>query len=343
MDRSNERPLRALLLGLVSALGVLAPGSASAFCRTTTVSVPADYDPTQGCFTEGNLLWWRNACVGYSIQQSASRQVTLEQAEQAMATAFTKWTSTACPADDAGQARVSIDVRDEGPVACDTVQYNQTQPNQHVIMFRDDVWPYDDSNNTLALTTVTFDTDTGEIYDADMEINSTMTLTAWDPTNPDAPIPNGGYDFLSIVTHETGHFLGMAHSADIQATMYAHYTPGETVMRLLTADDVAGICSIYAPDGTRNASMAAVPPDGIVPEGACDATPRHGFTSECCAKLEVGADGKPTGQCAPPPTCGVASAPGRTGDGRLALAFAGLFALSCARRSRARWRSRASA
>ena len=77
-------------------------------------------------------------------------------------------------------------MRDEGPVECDQVQYNQDQPNQHVIIFRDDVWPYDDSNNTLALTTVTFDPDTGELYDADMEINSTenVPLTVSGPVAP---------------------------------------------------------------------------------------------------------------------------------------------------------------
>jgi MYXO-CTERM domain-containing protein len=191
-----------------------------------------------------------------------------------------------------------------------------------------------DQENTLALTTVTFDPDTGEIYDADMEINSTMALTAWDPNNPDAPIPADGYDFLSIVTHETGHFLGMAHSVDMQATMYAHYTQGETVMRLLTADDIDGICNIYPANGTRNASPMAVPPDGVVQEGSCDPTPRHGWTSECCAKLEIGPDGKPTGQCAPPKACSVAGGAGAGGDARFAVALAALAAVLVARRRR---------
>jgi hypothetical protein len=285
MGRSSRRALRPLLVGLASGLAALASRDARAFCRTTTVSVPADYDPTEGCFTQGNVLWWRNACVGYSIQRSASRQVTLEQAEQAMATAFTKWTSTACPADDAGESRVSIDVRDEGPVACDEVQYNQNQPNQHVILFRDDTWPYTDSNNTLALTTVTFDPDTGELYDADMEINSTPAIQL----TVSGPVPSGGYDFESVVTHESGHFLGMAHSPDSRATMFARYVEGSTSMRDLSEDDVSGICTAYPPDGTRTTSVGSP-----VPEDSCDPTPRHGFSSQCatpksgCARLAAG-------------------------------------------------------
>ena len=261
-----------------------APADARAFCRTTTVSVPADYDPTGGCFTEGNVLWWRNACVGYSIQKDASRQVTLLQAEQAIATAFAKWTGTACRADAAGRSRVGIDVRDEGPVACAEVQYNQSQPNQHVIVFRDGVWPYRDANNTLALTTVTFDPDTGELYDADMEINSApgITLTV------SGQVAAGGYDFDSVVTHETGHFLGMAHSPDSRATMFARYIQGSTSMRNLSEDDVSGICAAYPPDGTRTTSVGTP-----VTEDVCDPTPRHGFSTQCaqpqpsCVHLSV--------------------------------------------------------
>ena len=52
------------------------------------------------------------------------------------------------------------------------VHYNDNTTgmgNQHAIIFRDSGWPYpNDLNNTLGLTTaITFDPDTGEIYDAD--------------------------------------------------------------------------------------------------------------------------------------------------------------------------------
>jgi hypothetical protein len=313
MVRNRRRALLSLtaVQALTCALAVLAaPTRANAFCRTTTAPLPADYDPSQGCYDQGNVLWWRNACVGYSIQQNASRQVTLAQAEEAFATAFTKWTGTACPADDAGLSRVSIDVRDEGPVACSEVQYNQNEPNQHVIIFRDDVWPYDDANNTLALTTVTFDPDTGELYDADMEVNSTANV----PLTVSGPVPPGGYDFESIVTHETGHFLGMAHTPDARATMYARYVQGSTSMRDLAEDDVSGICSAYPPNGTRTTSIGS-----SVPEDACDPTPRHGFSTQC---------GAPQGGCAS--EIGPARTPGSAG----ALAAAGLVGCAIALRRR---------
>jgi hypothetical protein len=228
-----------------------------------------------GCWTAGLPLYWANACVSYDIQQNASKYVPFGVASEGIATAFSKWTSTVCPLSANTGGRVSIDVRDFGPVECGLVQYNENGPNQHVIVFRDSGWAHHDLSNTLALTTVTYDTETGEIYDADMEINTTTQ-----PLSTSATVPSGGYDFESIVTHETGHFLGMAHSTDTHATMYAHYTPGDEVMRNLTEDDVAGICDIYSPSGFRRVAKAASR-TGALEEGACDPTPRHGFTTQC--------------------------------------------------------------
>lgn len=256
----------------VLALGLVASRDAAAFCRTTTVPVSPDFSPRiDKCWDQGVPLFWRNSCVSYSIHERASRQVAYDDAANAFSRAFTKWTGASCPTEDGARSRVSIDVRDLGPVTCPTVDYNQSGGNQNVIVFRDDKWPHNDSSNTLALTTVTFNPETGEIYDADMEINTDeRKVTLGDP------VPNDGYDFDSIVTHEAGHFLGLAHSGDSRATMYANYAPGATAMRNLTSDDVAGICSIYRPDGTR------VVLDQKVTKGPqCDPTPRHGFTREC--------------------------------------------------------------
>jgi hypothetical protein len=197
---------------------------------------------------------------------------------QAMTAAFAKWEGATCPTLN-GSSKLSIDVRYLGPVACDKVEYNTNTsvPNANVILFRDDTWPHDDPNNTLALTTVTYNPSTGELYDADMEINTAQhTFTLADPIPPD------GFDFASAVTHESGHFLGLAHTPDDHATMFARYTQGATTMRNLAADDVAGICSVYLPDGTHSTST------GPVQEAACDPTPRHGFGSTCGSDAKSG-------------------------------------------------------
>ena len=54
------------------------------------------------------------------------------------------------------------------------------------------------------------------------------------------------------------------------STMYASYKAGQTVQRVLTDDDIEGICSIYRPDGKRsvlNDSVAAAPAMRSDPEG----------------------------------------------------------------------------
>ena len=276
---------------------------ADAYCRTTTCRVPAAFAPTPtSCYPDGfeeicanrdppqkvRALWWRNRCVGYSLNAAASRKIAFDDASLTMAQAFSKWTSTSCPSTSTGlcdggtcspsgaSSRVSIDLRDLGPTQCDVVKYftGAEERNQNAVIFRDDSWPHEEASRTLALTTVNFNKDTGEIYDADMEIN-----TANHRMSIGDDVPSDGYDFLSIMTHETGHFLGLAHSGDPLATMFARYEPGNTKMRNLTTDDIAGICAVYAPDGTRAVHESI--DGGIIAGESCDPEPRHGFGETC--------------------------------------------------------------
>jgi hypothetical protein len=325
-----------------AALWAAGERSAAAFCRTSTCPLPADFSPSAaGCEPTGfaqycaglsppvvpHPVWWRNACQSYDIQQDASKQVSYDVAVQSFATAFAKWTGVAC----SGGGHPSIQVENLGAVACNEVNYNDNTKgmgNQHVIIFRDDVWPYPhDLNNTLGLTTITFDPDTGEIYDADMEINSTVPLAVSDP------VPPSGNDFMSIITHESGHFFGMAHSNDSVATMYAHYTPGSTYMRNLTADDATGICDVYAPSGDRSVDTS-VSNGGIVAADACDPTPRHGFQSAC---IDPGGRGSGGGHGGCAVSTVPVSSPGESGPlpfrGSLAI-FAAAVALAARLRAR---------
>ena len=55
---------------------------------------------------------------------------------------------------------------------------------------------------------------------------------------------NSDYDLLTVAIHEFGHALGMDHSSISTADMYATYNG---IKQSLTADDTAGIDSIYGP------------------------------------------------------------------------------------------------
>ena len=143
------------------------------------------------------------------------------------------------------------------PDSGDCTSSSTCDPNTHdVIEFDDASWPYDDPVNTLALTTVTYGVRDGEIFEARTEINSFMhVLTIGEPSTGGDAI-----DLQTVLTHEAGHFLGLAHSPEQTAVMYAFYQPGLTQ---LTPDDEEAICSVYPPHASGCGCRLA--PEG--PEG----------------------------------------------------------------------------
>jgi hypothetical protein len=266
MLRSRRRRSLAWLAGV----GVVAvPCTSGAFCRTTTLPIPAGYDPTAtGCLTAGTSLAWPQMPVTYQIEAEASAQVSLALATPIFDRSFAKWAAAECTGADASQPP-ALSFQDLGPTdagyaSCDAGPCGFTaQTAPHVVIFRDDAWPYNDPSNTLALTTVTFGEDTGHIYAADMEINShehTISTAV--------PPPMGAYSLEAIATHEAGHFIGMAHSQIDTAVMFARYQPDAVT---LTQDDVDGVCAIYpqtAPkSGGGGCRVASVDTGGTRPDG----------------------------------------------------------------------------
>ncbi len=248
--------LTASLLTML-AIGLYA-SETSAYCRTASCSggvtgarcTPAL--PTD-CGIE---LFWKNPCVSFSMQQDASSQVSLSVATDIFEKAFQTWTNADC----GGGKHPRISVVNLGPVECHAHEYNKQAGNANVFLFQDTEWTHVGAGSTLALTTVTYNIDTGEIYDADMELNSANVSFTMD----DKIVK---FDLASIVTHETGHFLGLSHSTTGSATMFSDYTPGSVELRTLDPDDIAGICDIY-------------PPGDAIP-ASCDPSPRRGLASEC--------------------------------------------------------------
>jgi hypothetical protein len=244
------------------ALTCLVPRRALAFCRTTTNEsfVPTTDKP---CDDVGIPIAWASKCVGYSMQKNASVQIDLSHASAIAHDSFAEWAAHDCtPCGAAGPP--SVVAQDLGPVSCSNVEYTQDGANSNTIVFRDGTWPHE--SVALALTTVTFKLDTGEIYDADLEIQSNPKDIKLAVSEP---VPADGYDLRSIITHEAGHFLGLAHTqpSNPEATMFATYVPGETKKRSLEQDDVCGLCAAYPPTRAAN----------------CTPTPRGGLADTCGA------------------------------------------------------------
>ena len=313
LSRATARRRFPLAACALLALG-LAPRSAGAFCRTAScpdgVTGTACTPSVKDC-SGGVPIAWGSPCVSFWLQKDASSRIDLATAKQVFDAAFATWMDASCPGGGTPHIRIGYG----GTVACNEHEYNQKTGNANAIIFRDDGWPYQGGGNTLALTTVTYNLDTGEIYDADMELNSAGTGF----TTADTGVV---FDLPSIVTHEAGHFLGIAHSAVSDSTMFPDYKPGSTTLRDLTADDVSAICAAY-------------PPGGAIPS-TCDTTPRHGFESDCYAGGsgdDGGCDGdtKTDGCCTVAP--GAGGKRGSPSSGAVAIAL-GAAAAAARRRPR---------
>jgi len=214
------------------------------------------------------------SCITYDVQKDASTWIDYAHAVEAADAAFSAWSAVTCP--DSG-APPSLEIQNLGPVACSRHEYNDQDHsfggNANLIVFRDDQWVENAGTNTLALTTVTFNVNSGEIYDADIELNSHLGANGTTFLSADTPVPPNAFDLRSILTHEAGHFFGLAHSTQACSddghdcpTMNSVYRMGSDAFRDLEADDVAGICAVY-------------PVGRAATDNAC--TPRHGFSTDC--------------------------------------------------------------
>lgn len=108
---------------------------------------------------------------------------------------------------------------------------------------------WDESEQTLAITTVTYSRSTGRLLEADLQLNG----AGWLYTTVDSPVcpknaPAEGCvatDVQNTVTHELGHLLGFDHSQVEGSTMEATAPLGELGKRVIDEGTRAGLCAVY--------------------------------------------------------------------------------------------------
>ena len=290
---------QAIFLALVAASVVVGGAlDAQAYCRSTTCSGNCARDG-DGCKTEGAFLTWASSCVGFSVQSDGSEHIDLDVLRDVFTRSFVAWSDIEC----APGEYASMAFSPYPDAACHKAEYNEDGPNANILMIQDYRWDYTSADNTLAKTTVTYDADSGDIFDADIEFNHAYNAFS----TSDSEVV---YDLQSIVTHEIGHFIGLDHTLDVVATMNAGYQKGTTELRSLEYDDIDAVCATYPP----------------LRLSICAPEPKGGFASECAATLE--AQGESDGGCS------LAHAPGRSPATDWAWLGSAALALGLHRRSR---------
>ena len=211
------------------------------------------------CVTEGQPLHWDSPCLTYSVQLDGSARSALDadQVQGLAAEAFAIWQEAPCPGGGTPRFRTQF----QGYVSCDrkNAVCGGADQNVNVIMLHDQGWPYRASD--IGITTPSGGVVSGLVFDADVELNAQDY--AFQVSDPDSTATSVRY----VLAHELGHFLGLGHSDVDGALMSEGYQSVPRDVSLLSADDIAAICSAYPPGQPLTCAAPGAPAyDTCAPE-----------------------------------------------------------------------------
>jgi matrixin len=228
----------ASLRRLAVALVALAASPLYAFQLETTDDPDCDEAPGVDCPHNGTPLQWKASPVLYFINSDQSG-LSFRDVRTAVNNAFSTWQSASGNNIQylfAGQTHSNADGND----------------GQNTVTF---VHLGSKSADTFGQSTITFSSHTGEIFDVDIELNADEPFAILPAGEVDPSDPN--VDVQAVVTHESGHFGGLAHENRLgpEVVMFFSDISGNTTHRTLTSDDRSGIRAVYpdplpgSPDG----------------------------------------------------------------------------------------------
>ena len=221
-------------LGLLSILSLLAASRGEAYERQSVDGKPGLY------------LFWQNRNITYWVNRAGSADVSLKETLGAIKRASFAWSSPSCT-----DLRFTYGGLEAAQKTNLTIAEAEAPDKKNLIVWHEAQWPPPDATDKsitkdmAAVTTVIYDATTGVIVDADVDLNGYNFF--WTTTDDGT---KAATDIENTITHELGHLLGLAHSPEPEATMFANTSQGDLKKRTLEQDDIAGVCFIYPFDTT---------------------------------------------------------------------------------------------
>jgi MYXO-CTERM domain-containing protein len=265
-----------------------------ALACAVALAVVALVDPdanayVRGVSKEGYQLSWQSGCEVVTVYMNGFTEMTADEVAKSIGAAAAAWGPGAvtCPnaTGDGGTGHPAFSIITQ--FATGGSAPAPANDGQNTVVFQTTP-SVDLPGNALAYTTAQKDP-SGHVVDVDIEINATPGRTfEWANLDPGVDATYHGIDLMdlqTVMTHEFGHFVGLAHTcdsgiqgddddepkdtpmcgpttpaSDVAAVMYYEIASNST-KRTLTTDDERGVCAIYPP-GTPSICAQNTPDDG---------------------------------------------------------------------------------
>lgn len=216
------------------------------------------YQRAEVAGVKGRYLYWEERTISYAVNNKGCKDVSMAETLGAIKRSFFAWAGPSCT-----DIYFAYEGTDPAEMSNLLLPQDQKPDSKNLIIWRN-TWPppgVTDATITKdmpAVTTVIYNTDTGVIVDADIDLNGHNFF--WTSSDDPSEVAT---DVQNIITHEIGHLLGLGHTAEKEASMFESTHQGELKKRSLHADDELGLCKVYPFDEItpKGEGQGSVPQD----------------------------------------------------------------------------------